>query len=97
MSEKIVWTIQRVILLGVLGVVDWFCSKPCTGDKELLPCKFTGTLGDWVGIVLLHLGVLAMMGLFKPLLNKVSPVGSSTGNYIIGAVLAVGLLLVWFA
>lgn len=99
MKEKSTWTIQRSILLLVLIVVDAFLiffQPDCGIDKEFLSCVFSGTLGDWLGIILLHLCVFAMMGFIKPLMNLVSPEGSTSGNYIIGAATLASILLILF-
>ena len=98
MKEKSVWTIQRSILILVLVAFDiyaLFFKPECGIDNAFLSCVLKGTWGDWIGVPLFHLGALTMMGVFPGLKNMVSPVGSASGNYMIGAVLAVSIILFW--
>lgn len=97
-DEQISWAIVRSIL-AVVGlafiVYGLFTHQPCDIDAVFLNCRLTGTIADYVGVVLFGGGLFVMSGLWKGTADIMNPIGSSAFNNALFIAMAAGIALFW--
>lgn len=96
-EDKFVWLIVRLILLAIAVsfTIFAFSHQPCDVDNVFLSCRLTGTAADWIGSIMFIGGLVWMSGIIKGVRNLVSPPGSTSGNYIVFAIVVLGAILFW--
>ncbi len=97
-DEQISWAIVRSILalVGLAFIVyGLFTHQPCDIDAVFLNCRLTGTIADYVGVVLFGGGLFVMSGLWKGTADIMNPIGSSAFNNALFIAMAAGIALFW--
>lgn len=97
-DEQISWAIVRSILalVGLTFIVyGLFTHQPCDIDAVFLNCRLTGTVADYVGVVLFGGGLFVMSGLWKGTTDIMNPIGSSAFTNALFIAMAAGIALFW--
>lgn len=98
-DEKIAWVVVRVILAAfaiAFLLYGLFFHQPCGIDSEFLSCQLTGTIADYIGVILLGGGLFIMSGLYKKAEDLTNPIGSNLFNNLLFAAMVAGWALFWF-
>jgi len=97
-DEQIAWAIMRSImaLVGIaFTLYGLFLHQPCDIDAVFLDCRLTGTVADYVGVILFGGGIFIMSGLWKGTADIMNPIGSSAFNNVLFVAMAAGIALFW--
>lgn len=98
-DEKIAWVVVRIIMAicsTAFLVYGLFVHNECGIDEEFLSCKLSGTLYDYIGVVLFGGGVFIMSGIWKESEYLTNPIGSNLFNNLLFAAMVGGWALFWF-
>lgn len=97
-DEKIGWAVSRSVLalvgLAFMGY-GFFGTEPCDIDKVFLNCRITGTVFDYIGVLLFGGGMFVMSGLYKGFNYIMNPIGSDAWTKALGIAMAAGIVLFW--
>lgn len=98
-DEQIHWTIVRGILALVgLSFIAYglFLRQPCDPiDAVFLNCRLTGTIGDYIGVLLFGGGMFVMSGLWAGSKYIMNPVGSDAFSKVLFIAMAAGIGMIW--
>lgn len=97
-DEQISWIILRGILalVGLAFIVyGLFTHQPCDIDAVFLNCRLTGTVFDYIGVILFGGGMFVMSGLWAGSKYIMNPVGSDAWSRALFVAMLVGAVLFW--
>lgn len=97
-DEQIHWTILRGILalVGLAFIVyGLFTHQPCDIDGVFLNCRLTGTIADYIGVLLFGGGMFVMSGLWAGSKYIMNPVGSDAFSKVLFIAMAAGIGMIW--
>lgn len=98
-DEKIAWVVVRIVLTIVAVaflVYGLFAHNECGIDEAFLSCRLTGTVFDYIGVLLFGGGLFIMAGLYKKAEDLTNPIGSNLFNNLLFAAMVAGVLMFWF-
>lgn len=97
-DEKIAWVVVRIVLAIVSAsflVYGLFLRQPCDVDAVFLSCRLTGSIADYIGVLLFGGGMFIMSGIYKGAEDLTNPIGSNLFNNILAAAMVAGVILFW--
>lgn len=97
-DEQVLWIIVRGILAFVglaFLVYGLFLHQPCDIDKVFLNCRLTGTVADYIGVLLFGGGMFVMSGLWAGSKYIMNPVGSDAWSKALFVAMLTGAILFW--
>jgi hypothetical protein len=94
--------IHLIILRGILALVGLafivyglFTHQPCDIDGVFLNCRLTGTIADYIGVILFGGGMFVMSGLWAGSKYIMNPVGSDAFSKVLFIAMAAGIGMIW--
>ncbi len=97
-DEQRSWVIVRSILalVGLAFIVyGLFTHQPCDVDNVFLNCRLTGTVFDYIGVILFGGGMFVMSGLWAGSKYIMNPVGSDAFSKALFIAMVAGIGMIW--
>lgn len=98
-DEKVLWVVVRIVLAIVAAaflVYGLFVHQECGIDEEFLSCRLSGSIFDYIGVLLFGGGLFIMSGVYKKAEDLTNPIGSNLFNNLLFAAMVGGWALFWF-
>lgn len=97
-SDRTGYLISRLVCLAFALIYIAFgivFRQKCDIDKIYLSCRLTGTVGDWIGSIMILAMLFFMSGIHKGINNLYNPPGSVGLGIVVFVLGAIGFVLVW--